>query len=80
MDHPVRTARKTKSMTQAELADKCGVDRSMISRIERGEDCTLRTLRALGQALEVDYRLLMPAADAGAPRLEESAYSEACGG
>ncbi len=80
MEHPVRTARKGKSMTQADLAGACGIDRSMISRIERGEDCTLRTLRALGHALDIDYRLLMPASSAPVAHPGAPDYSESTGG
>lgn len=65
MKHPVWSARKGKSLTQAELAHLSGVDASMISRIERGEDGRLRTYRFLGRALGIDYRELLPA-DPGA--------------
>lgn len=61
MQHPVRIARKGKSMTQAKLAHASGIDASMISRIEGGEDGRLRTYRALGRALGIDYRQLLPA-------------------
>ena len=61
VQHPVRIARKGKLMTQNQLAAVSGVDASMISRIERGEDGRLRTYRFLGRALGIDYRLLLPA-------------------
>jgi transcriptional regulator with XRE-family HTH domain len=50
-------------MTQAQLASIADIDRTMISRIESGEDGSLGTFRALGRALGVDYRQLMPADD-----------------
>lgn len=61
MQHPVRQAREGKSLTQAALAHLSGVDQSMISRIESGEDGRLRTYRCLGRALGIDYRELLPA-------------------
>ncbi len=48
-------------MTQAELASLSGIDPSMISRLERGDDGRLATYRALGRALGIDYRQLLPA-------------------
>lgn len=63
MEHPLRTARKGKAMTQAELAAVANLDRTMISRIESGEDGRLATYRALGRALGIDYRQLLPADD-----------------
>jgi transcriptional regulator with XRE-family HTH domain len=52
--------RRRQSMTQDELAERSGVSRSVISRIERGElaSCTLQTLRLLGSvlALRVEFQ------------------------
>lgn len=61
MDHPLRVARKGKSLKQFQLADLCGIDPSLVSKIESGQDSTLGTFRALGRALGLDYRTLLPA-------------------
>ncbi len=47
-----RLARK---WSQGELADKIGVDRSRVSRIERGEGGTGRAVRMLIDALMAQY-------------------------
>lgn len=61
MDHPLRVARKSKSLKQRQLAAMCGLDPSAVSRIESGQDPSLATMRAIGRALGVDYRELLPA-------------------
>ncbi|WP_370643376.1 helix-turn-helix domain-containing protein [Geobacillus sp. YHL] len=37
----VKKARKSKSLSLQELSDRCGVSRSMLSQIERGEKTLL---------------------------------------
>ncbi|MDQ3209844.1 MAG: helix-turn-helix domain-containing protein [Actinomycetota bacterium] len=45
--------------TQAEVAERCGMDQGDISRIERGSTSpTLRTLQRIAQALNADVRLV----------------------
>ena len=47
-------------MSQAELARLCGVNRSTICRVEKGERSSFQTFRLIGVALGMDYRLLIP--------------------
>jgi len=50
----IRTLRKARGMTQEELAELSGLDRTYISGIERGlRNVALRNIEALAQALEV---------------------------
>lgn len=63
--HPVERARTERQMSQAQLARVCGLDRAWIFRIERGSDASLKVYRAIGRALDVDYRTLLPADDQG---------------
>ena len=70
----LRRARRDRDLTQAELAERLGVTRMTVSRLERGESVSMETaLRALsecGYALAVvpkftTLRVEDPAADAG---------------
>ena len=46
-------------LTQAELAERCGMDEADISRIERGStDPSVLTLQRLAEALDADVRLV----------------------
>jgi transcriptional regulator with XRE-family HTH domain len=58
----VRTLRKSKGMSQDKLAEYCGLHRTFIGSIERGErNITLSTLEVLSNALEVNVpELLTP--------------------
>ncbi|WP_228127763.1 MULTISPECIES: helix-turn-helix domain-containing protein [Acinetobacter] len=48
-------------MTQEALALQCGIDRSYIGRIERGEvNLTVEKLYEIATALEVDMKELLP--------------------
>jgi ribosome-binding protein aMBF1 (putative translation factor) len=50
--------RERHGLTQAELAERCGMDQADISRIERGSTSpTARTLRRIAEALDADLRL-----------------------
>ena len=50
----VRTLRKEKGLSQEELANSCGLHRTYIGSVERGErNVTLSTLEVLSEALEV---------------------------
>lgn len=50
----IRELRKEKKMTQAELAEDCGLDKQSIFRIEKGEfNITLSTLFRLADGLGV---------------------------
>jgi ribosome-binding protein aMBF1 (putative translation factor) len=51
--------REKHGLTQAELAERCGIDQADISRIERGSTSpTARTLQRLAEALDADVRLV----------------------
>jgi putative transcriptional regulator len=56
MNERLRNRRKELNLTQAQLAEIVGVDRSMISKIESGGRCSinvgLRIARALGTTLD----------------------------
>ena len=50
----VRALRKEKGLSQEELANSCGLHRTYIGSVERGErNVTLSTLEVLSEALEV---------------------------
>ena len=50
----VRALRKKKGLSQKELANTCGLHRTYIGSVERGErNITLSTLEVLSKALEV---------------------------
>ena len=54
--------RKNAGFSQRELARRCDIDNTTISRIERDEDdltCTPKTLKAIADALELDYSYLL---------------------
>jgi len=56
----VRVFRENQGLSQEELAPKCGLHRTYISEIERGQKAvTLRTLRLLAQALQVEPERLI---------------------
>ncbi|MPZ79262.1 MAG: helix-turn-helix domain-containing protein [Actinophytocola sp.] len=51
--------RERHGLTQAELAERCGMDQGDISRIERGSTSpTARTLQRIAHALAADVRLV----------------------
>jgi ribosome-binding protein aMBF1 (putative translation factor) len=51
--------RERHGLTQAELAERCGIDQADISRIERGSTSpTARTLQRIADALDADLRLV----------------------
>ncbi len=51
--------REQHGLTQAELAERCGIDQGDISRIERGATSpTVRTLQRIANALDADVRLV----------------------
>ena len=57
----IRKKRKEKKITQEALALQCGIDRSYIGRIERGEvNLTVEKLYEIATALEVDMKELLP--------------------
>jgi ribosome-binding protein aMBF1 (putative translation factor) len=51
--------RERHGLTQAQLAERCGIDQGDISRIERGSTSpTGRTLQRIAEALDADVRLV----------------------
>jgi ribosome-binding protein aMBF1 (putative translation factor) len=58
----VMELREKRGLTQAQLAERCGIDQADISRIERGSTSpTARTLQRIGEALDADVRLVVRA-------------------
>lgn len=50
----IRTLRKERGLSQEDLAELCGLDRTYISGIERGlRNVALRNIESLAYALEV---------------------------
>jgi transcriptional regulator with XRE-family HTH domain len=53
--------RKTKGMTQEQLADAAGLSRNYVNDVERGRrNVTLATIASLARALDVRMAELMP--------------------
>ena len=51
--------REKHGFTQAQLAERCGIDQGDISRIEHGSTApTARTLQRIAEALDADVRLV----------------------
>ena len=56
----IRKTRKEKNLSQEKLALMCGLDRSYMGRIERGEvNITVLKLYEISKVLEVDIRILL---------------------
>ena len=57
----LRTLRKSRGMSQVNLAEKSGLDRSWISRIEKGKvpGATLKLLEKLSKGLDIPTELLI---------------------
>lgn len=57
----IRQKRTQSNITQESLALQCGIDRSYMGRIERGEvNLTVEKLYEIATALEVDMKELLP--------------------
>lgn len=60
----VKSIRKAQGLSQEELADRAGLDRTYIGGIERGErNVSILNLARIGQALEVDLSTLFVTED-----------------
>ena len=60
-EHPLKTHRLNAGMTQAFLAEKSGIDRTIIARIETGQHKgNVDTLRRLADSLGVTIDELVP--------------------
>ena len=56
----IRKIRKEKNLSQEKLALMCGLDRSYMGRIERGEvNITVLKLYEISKVLKVDIRILL---------------------
>jgi transcriptional regulator with XRE-family HTH domain len=75
----LRAAREAKLLTQQELADASGVNRTTISQLEAGaRNAHLRTIRRLAQVLDVSAQeLLASATPMRRPRRRPAAGPEA---
>ena len=57
----IRNKRKEKNITQESLALQCGIDRSYMGRIERGEvNITVEKIYEIASALDVKVYELLP--------------------
>lgn len=55
--HTIRSLRKARNISQEELADRAGLDRTYISGIERGvRNITLDSLESIVSALQINLR------------------------
>lgn len=53
MGESLKKARMSQNLTQEQLSRKAGVDRSQVSRLERGKSVTLSSIKRISQALGV---------------------------
>lgn len=53
----IKQARKSKNLTQEELGNLIGVQRSQISRIENGKNLTFSTIARVFQAMGISAKL-----------------------
>lgn len=57
----IRKFRESKNISQENLALMCGIDRSYLGRIERGEvNITVAKLYQIANFLDIDAKLLLP--------------------
>lgn len=57
----IRSNRKTKGISQAELAHRAGIARAYVGKLENGEfNITLKTLWDIAEALQVSVKELIP--------------------
>jgi transcriptional regulator with XRE-family HTH domain len=60
LGHNLKMIRTSKNITQSELADLIGVDKSFVSNIENGEtNPTLSTISSLAKALGISTNELL---------------------
>ncbi|MEG2263140.1 MAG: helix-turn-helix transcriptional regulator [Acinetobacter sp.] len=59
--HLIRNQRNQQKLTQESLALQCGIDRSYMGRIERGEvNLTVEKLYEIASALKINPKELLP--------------------
>ena len=56
-DKHIKKARKSQNMTQEELAQKIGVQRAQVSKIESGRNLTLSTVARVFRAMGMEASL-----------------------
>jgi len=57
----IRTKRKERNITQESISLQCGIDRSYMGRIERGEvNLTVEKLYEIASALKINPKELLP--------------------
>lgn len=60
LSNNIKTLRSDMNLSQEELADKCGLHRTYVGAVERGErNVTLSSLEVLALALNVDVPTLL---------------------
>ncbi len=60
LSHNIKKLRSDMNLSQEELADKCGLHRTYVGAVERGErNVTLSSLEVLALALNVDVPTLL---------------------
>jgi transcriptional regulator with XRE-family HTH domain len=58
--HRIRTRREALNLTQAQLGERCELDRTFIGSVERGErNVAILNLRKIAQALRVSLAVLL---------------------
>lgn len=73
----MRSVRAALRMTQAQVAEKAGIDTSFYGQIERGVNIpSLKTFAAIAKALKADPGDLFPARQSGKERLYEAAMGQ----
>ena len=55
----IKQARQAKNLTQEELGERIGVQKAQISRLEKGKNITISSLKRLFEAMEVPHTLEM---------------------
>ena len=77
----VRRARRARKMTQAELAERAGLRRTWVSRLEAGrENPTFGNLLAVLDALQLDLDLTLRGKGSAPPSLEDLSPADRQGG
>lgn len=73
----MKAVRSALRMTQAQVAEKAGIDTSFYGQIERGVNIpSLKTFAAIAKALKADPGDLFPARQHGKERLYEAAMGQ----
>jgi len=77
----MKSVREALRMTQAQVAEKAGIDTSFYGQIERGANVpSLKTFAAIAKALKTNPGDLFPTTSYGKERLYEAAVGTLIGG